>query len=347
MAKITAISRAGRTWSASPGPAWPLAAAYSFAANKFITWAVYSAFYLFSAAIFCLPRSFSVLLNSIYLFWEARLYPGALRLAYSVVRSAGAEGTVPPAGAVKSGRITEDETWSGKITTADYLIIERGVRVNVQPGCEITFTRREPWFLPVLRAGSDGTRRELDSSLAKILVYGEISASGTPDSPVVFRGASFGGLHALGEGRIVMRDCRLENSAACALTARDRAAAELERCSFVSCRGGTEASGFASLYLKDCGFSDSGGPALRLMDSSLSSVFGCTARGCSGPAVEAGGEASAALYAFSAEGCASGIEASGLSALRLDGCRFEGNAGHAFQLRGSARLEAAGCAVSG
>jgi len=347
VARITAISRAGRTWSASPGPAWPLAAAYSFAANKLLSWAVYSALSLFSAAVLCTPRFFSGLLNSLYLYWEVRLYPAALRLVSSVVRPYGAPGCSPEAGMVKSGRITEDETWSGKITAADYLIIERGVRVSVQPGCEITFTRREPWFFPVLRAGIDGARRELDSSAAKILVYGAFSAYGTPGSPVIFGGASFGGLHALGEGRIVMRDCRLENSAACALTAGDAAAAELERCSFVSCRGGTEASGFSSLYLKDCGFSDSGGPALRLMDSSLSSVFGCTVRGCSGPAVEAGGEASAALYAFSAESCASGIEASGLSALRLDDCRFEGNAGHAFQLRGSSRLEAEGCAVSG
>ena len=347
VAKIISASRAGRTWSASPGPAWPLAAAYSFAANKLMSGLIYSAFLLFSAAVFCLPRFLSALLNSLYLYWEAGLYPAALHLVSSVARPSGAAGTPAAAGGVKSGRITEDETWSGKITVADYLIIERGVRITVQPGSEIDFTRREPWFFPVLRAGADGARRELDSSLAKVLVYGVFSASGTPDSPVIFSGVSFGGLHALEEGRIVLRDCRLENSAACALTARDGAAAELERCSFSFCRGGTEASGFSLLSLKDCLFSDSGGPALRLLDSSLSSASGCAVRGCSGPAVEAGGEASAALYAFSASNCASGIEASGLSALRLGDCRFEGNAGHALQLRGAARLEAAGCIVSG
>lgn len=350
VARITAVSRAGRVWPVPNGPAWPLAAAYSFAANKLISWAVYAAFLLFSASVFCLPRSFCVLLNMVYLYWEAGLYPAALRLLSSAVRPAGPGGPggpAPAAGAVKSGRITTDETWAGKITVADYLIIERGARITVQPGSEIDFTTREPWPFPVPRAGADGSRREMDCSAARLLVYGSLSAYGTPDSPVVFSGASFGGLHALGEGKIALRDCRLRAAAACALTARDQAAAELERCSFVSCRGGAEASGFSSLFLKGCDFSGSGGPALRLLDYSLSSVAGCAVRGCPGPAVEAGGAASAALSSLSVESCASGIEASGLAALRLDGCRLKDNAGHAFRLNGAARLEAAGCSISG
>ena len=346
VARITAISRAGRTWSASPGPVWPLAAAYSFFANKLLSWTFYSVFFLASAAAICLPRFFSALLNTLYLYWETRLYPTALRLISSVVRPVIPGGQTPAAGAVKSGLITAHETWSGKITVADYVVIERGVRITVEAGSEINFTRRGHWFVPVLRIGEDGTRRELDSFSAKILVYGGFSASGTPDSPVIFRGGSFGGLHALNDGKISLRDCRLENSEACALTVRDRATAELDCCSFTSCRGGTEASGFSFLFLKDCFFEDSVGPALRLLDNSLTEASGCAVRGSAGPAVEIGGEASASLCSFLAENCASGIEAAALSVLKLVDCRFERNSGYACQSRGGVRLEAANCRIS-
>ena len=343
-AKITAISRAGRVWSAEPGSAWPLVSAFSFAGVKLLSWAVYSVFFLFSAAAFCLPRFFGAVLNTLYLYWEARLYPAALRLILSIARPAACRGgPAAGSGGVKSGRIRSDETWSGKITVADYLIIERGVRVTVLPGAEITFTRREPWFFPVIRSGDDGTRRQLDSGLAKALVYGEFSAGGQEDAPVIIRGGSFGGIHALGFGRISARNCSVEGAGSSAFSAWDNGLLDLWEVRFSSCRMGVEVSGQGAALLEKCGFSGSIGPVARVLDKARLVFSRGNVKGAKGTAFEISGTARAAFHGTAIIDSVCGLSASGRSAIRMDDCRFSGNSGQLVSLGGGSSFSARRC----
>ncbi len=347
VARITRVSRAGRAWSAAPGRAWPLAAAWSFAAGKLLSWAVHCAYFLFAAAAVCLPRSFAALLNALYLRWEAGLYPAAVRKLAAAVRPAAgaAPAGVAPAGAaeVKSGRITADETWSGSIIVADYLTIERGAAVSVLPGTIITFERREPWFFPVLRSGADGALRELDSASAKLLVYGRFSARGRAQAPVVFKGPSFGGIHALAGGAAALDGCRLEGAAATALSARDDAGLEARNCEFRACRLGIELSGRARLAALNCAVAGSGGPGLRVLDAAAAAVCGGAFTGGAGPAVEASGRAFAGLSGTAIEGCAAGVSAAGAARVFLKNCGLKKNSGCGAELSGAAFLSAEAC----
>ncbi|HBW21781.1 MAG: hypothetical protein A2X39_08980 [Elusimicrobia bacterium GWC2_56_31] len=343
-AKITAISREGRVWSAEPGPAWPLVSAFSFAGVKLLSWTVYAVFFLFSAAAFCLPRFFGAILNTLYLYWEDRLYPAALRLFLSIVRPMACQGgPAGGSGSVKSGRIRLDETWSGKITVADYLVIERGVSVTVLPGSEITFTRREPWFFPVIRAGDDGTRRQLDSGLAKALVYGGFSAGGSKDAPVIIRGGSFGGIHALGFGRISARNCLVEGAGSSALSAWDNGLVDLEEVSFSSCRMGVEVSGQGAALLEKCVFSGSTGPAARVLDKACLVFSRGKIKGAPGTAFEISGTARAAFYGTAIIDSVCGLSVSGRSAVRMDDCLFSGNSGQIISLGSWSSFSARRC----
>ncbi|MBU2529978.1 MAG: hypothetical protein KKD35_02965, partial [Elusimicrobia bacterium] len=54
---------------------------------------------------------------------------------------------------IKTGRLTNDEVWSGDILLSDYLIIDKGVKITALPGTFIRFEQSAPWFFPVFRAG--------------------------------------------------------------------------------------------------------------------------------------------------------------------------------------------------
>ncbi|MEI7529759.1 MAG: right-handed parallel beta-helix repeat-containing protein [Elusimicrobiota bacterium] len=346
VALITDAARAGRAWSARPGPAWPLAAAYSFAAAKLLSWSVRAGFILFAAAVSCLPRCFGAVLNAVYLFWEARLYPAALRRLAPAPRPPGPGAAAPEAGEVKSGRITADETWSGRVVAADYLTIERGAAVTVLPGTEIIFERREPWFFPVLRAGTDGRLRELDSASAKLLVYGSFTAAGRPGAPVTFKGGSFGGVHALGGGEVALENCVLENPAACAVSGRDSARLELRACEFRGGRLGAEVSGRASVSMLNCLVEASAGPGVRVLDEAAAAVSGGKITGCAGPGAEVSGRAFSGFSGTDIENCAAGVAAAGAARVYLKNCSLARNTGHGAEIAGAAFFSAGGAAFS-
>jgi hypothetical protein len=344
--RVVALERGGRRRGAAPGPAWPLTAAYSFVSNKALSAAVRLVYSLFRAAAVCLPRGFSELLNSLYLFWEARLYPAALSIISAPARPrAFASGAVT--GQVKSGRITSDETWAGKITVADYLIIEAGARVTAAPGCEITFTRREPWFFPVLRFGSAGTARELDSALAKALVYGEFFAAGTPDAPVLLGGDSFGGIHALGSGRVQVSHCLAANAGSWTFSVRDNALLDAENAVFSSCKRGVEAAGEGGAFLKRCAFSGLAGPAVRAVDGACLVFSRGSVKGAGAPAFELTDAARAVICGAAAADCVCAIDASGEAVVRAADCAASGSLRGAVLLGGAASLEASGCIFEG
>ncbi|OGS12641.1 MAG: hypothetical protein A2285_01675 [Elusimicrobia bacterium RIFOXYA12_FULL_57_11] len=340
IARIVSIVRGGRIWSARPGLSWPFACAYSFAAGKILSVWVFLVFYLFAAAAFFLPRYFSGLLNALYLYWETRLYPAAVDLAARVVRPSEPGGAAPVSVVLKSGRIRADETWSGRIVVADYLVVDRGVRVSLLPGTELIFERREPGFFPVVRVGTDGQMSELESASAKILVYGSFSAQGSAKDPVIFTGPSFGGLHALGAGKIKLESCRSQRSAACVLSGRDDARIDIRSCEFVDCAGGLEVSGRASLAALNSRISGSAGHGLKITGQASAAVNGSHVRACAGPGIEVSGSSFAAFSGTDVEDCNDGISAAGEAGIFMKNCRFSGNTCHGAVLSGAAGFSA-------
>ncbi|MGD9641545.1 MAG: right-handed parallel beta-helix repeat-containing protein [Elusimicrobiales bacterium] len=343
---------------------------YGAAVNKILYLGAACAAVLFSAARPLLP---SWLLNPLYLLWEASLYPALLRLAALPARL---RGGAPAAGvcAVKSGRITTDETWSGRVVVADYLTIAAGARVTALPGTEIVFERREPWFFPVLRAGLDGEARSLERAGAKMLVYGVFHAAGTAAAPVLVGGPAFSGIYALGSGRLTLSHARLSGSAACAFSARDAASVLAQGCAVSGGLRGAELYGAAGATLEHCSFTDLTGPALLAGDHAVLLVCGGLADRCGGSAVELSGQAAAGFIKFSASGCAfsdggsalylsghaalsasgcviagnhEGAQLAGQARVRLYRCRFENNAGAPLRFSGRARAAAEGCDFTG
>jgi len=347
--RVTGVESGGRRFSAAPGGGWFLLSGYSFAANKLLSLSALAAAGLFYCSRALAPGGAPVLLNRLYLAWEEELYPALTRAVRRAVLPAAAavDGGGRRPAALKTGRILRDETWSGKITIADYLTIERGAAVTVLPGTELSFERREPWFFPVLRSGSGGKLLELESASAKILVYGTFSAAGGTGTAITFSGTSFGGVHALGAGKISLERCRLENSTACALSGRDRARLEVRDCGFINCRGGLEVSGRAAVLALNCLVSGSAGPGVRVLDGAAAAVSGGLVSNCSGFGVEVSDRAFAGFSGTKIENCAAGASISGHAAVFLKSCGLNLNSGHGAQLAGAVLFSAADCVFNG
>ena len=324
-------------------PAALFLALYGAIANKLLYFGAAGAAALFPAARPLLPAR---ALNALYLRWEAYIYPALLRLAALPARP---RGGVAAAGAcaVKSGRITADETWSGRVVVADYLTVAAGARVTALPGTEIVFERREPWFFPVLRSGLAGEARSLESAGAKMLVYGEFRAAGTAAAPVRLGGPAFSGIYALGSGRLALSHALLSGSSACAFSARDNAFAQADNCAVTGGARGAEFYGHAGAALQYCSFSGAEGPALLAGDSASLLVYGGLAGGCGGAAAELSGGAAAGFSGFSSAGCAAGLALTDGSSARLSGCAISGSAGAALSCSGPAALRAADCVFDG
>lgn len=345
-ARVSALERGAVRWPAGNGSLWPLAAVYSLAANKVMAVAAYAAYFSLYGAALILPRAFRSLVNAASLYWESRLHPALVRAASAPFRPGSASAAGPVAG-VKSGRITADEVWAGRVTVADYLTIAPGASVRVEPGAEISFLRSEPWFLPVVRAAAGGSLRELDSRFAKILVYGEFSAAGSAAAPVRFRGPSFGGVHALGAGKVSLAYCSMEAAGACALSAWDHAFLRAEDSLFLSCRRGLELSGEAAGTIKNCYFRGQGGPAARALDESTLLFSDGEADCAEGPAFEAADQARVSICGVAVPKAPRALAVSGEAAVLLEKFSVGGCSTGALLAEGRAVLTALDCAVSG
>lgn len=319
-----------------------LLSAYSLAINKALYLAAYLAVALFSLACCLLPPPLAEPLALLYLAWESRAYPALLKLASAPALPRGGRPVAGFAG-VKCGRIRSDETWSGRVTVADYLIIERGARITVLPGTEINFTRREPWFFPVLRAGEDGSLRELDSSLAKALVYGEFIARGSKDAPVLFGGGSFGGIHALGPGKITLRHCSAVKAGSWAFSARDGGFLDADSAALTGCRRGVEVAGQGAAFIRNCAFSGLGGPAARVLDGASLVLSGGSVSGAEGPAFEVSDSATAAFYSVTVRDAVCAVSASGEARVRAVNLTARGGRRGAVLLEDGAAFEGIDC----
>lgn len=322
-----ALERGGARYPLPRGSAASLAAVlYAFAANRLLNFVTVLGAWLFLAARLLTPSFLAPQLNALYLAWESRLYPALLRLVSAPARPTGA--AQPAARShVKSGFIRSDETWSGRVTVADYLTIIPGASVTLLPGTEVLFERREPWSFPVLRAGDGGEDRSLENAGAKMLVYGELKAAGTAQRPVRMGGKAFSGLYALGAGRISLDYAELGGSSACALSARDAGALSAKDCHITACGRGVEVCGGSSALLENCTFSDCAGPALLGADHASAQVYGGSCSMPAGSAAELSGRAAAGFARFGAGHCASGFNLSGGASLRLDSCDVSGLGG--------------------
>lgn len=319
-----------------------LASLYSLAASKALYLPAAAAVVLFR--LVCLLRPFFLArqLSSLYLAWERDAYP-FLRdtLAVPVAR---VSGPARPA-AVRTGRVVSDEVWEGRVTVADYLVVEPGASVTVRPGTEIVFERRAPWFFPVLRCGEGGAARELESGGAKMLVYGSFEAGAQGGEQVRIGGDAFSGIHALGSGRARLSGCLVSGSRACAVSAWDDASLYIRDCSFSGCARGVELYGGSSARADDCLFATDGA-AMIARDSSCLSVAGGSAE-CRGAAAELGDSARAAFMGFSSRGCGRGFSLSGRASLLARGCDVSGSRGPAARCLEGSAFFAADCVFSG
>ncbi len=341
---VTAFDRAGTRRRLPRGGARGFfLAVYSAAAAKLLYLSVAVASSAFRLLCRLLPGREGSLLDPLWLAWESRVYPALSALAALPARlpSSGPA----PAGLLKSGRISCDETWSGRVTVADYLTIERGVTVTVLPGTEVFFERREPWFFPVLRASAGGGTLSLESAGAKLLVYGALKAAGGPAAGITFSGPGFAGLHALGDAVLELSRCTLRAVSGCALSARDRGRVDARSCAVESVERGAELYGRSSASLEDCSFSAGRGPALLVSGAAVVLFRSGLISASSGPAAELWGDASAGFFGLSVHGCAAGIMAAGRSLLRAGKCAFSDLAGPALYAEGSVSASLDGCSV--
>lgn len=346
-ARIWAFERAGRRYLLRGGVfASFLVPVYSLSLGKLLYLCAALASSLFSLSRRLLPSPAGELLNRAYFNWEACWYP-ALLAALAAPASPGPGEAGAAACAVRSGRIRRDETWSGRVIVADYLTVERGATLTLQPGTEVLFERREPWFFPVERAGVSGEDRALESAGAKVLVYGELRAAGTELAPVRLGGVAFAGLYALGAGRIRLEHTDLGGSSACAFSARDSATLSAVACSVSACARGAEAFGDASLTLEDCVFCDCAGPALLAGDHATALVYGGSCALPLGRAAELSGSAAAAFSGFTAAGCASGFWLCANASLRLEDCSVSAASGSGADCCGKSVLRVSRSAFSG
>lgn len=342
---VTAFDRAGTRRRLPRGRARGFfLAAYSAPVAKLLYFSVAAASSAFRLLWRLLPGRAGSLLDPLWLAWEGTIYPSISALAALPARLP-ASGPAP-AGPLKSGRIASDEIWSGRVTVADYLTIERGVAVTVLPGAEVVFERREPWFFPVLRAAAGGGTLSLESGGAKLLVYGSLKAAGEPGAGISFSGPAFAGLHTLGDGGLELSNCVLRAVSGCALSARDLGRVSARSCAVESAERGAEFYGRASVSLEDCSFSAGNGPGLLASGAAAVLFRRGSLSGVSGPAAELRGDASAGLWELSVSGCAAGIMAADRSLARAGRCAFSGLAGPALYADGAASASVDGCSVS-
>ena len=95
------------------------------------------------------------------------------------------------------GILEKDETWRGRVEIRGLVLVERKVHLRIEPGTEVV-------FLPIDEDGDGIGDGELN-------VLGKLTALGTPEKPIVFRGERPGKkawtfLHLSGN-----RESRLEN----------------------------------------------------------------------------------------------------------------------------------------
>lgn len=336
---VTAFERGGQVYPVPRSFSRALfLVAYSLVVAKAHHFFLIAAPLLLKLARFLLPAQFGFLLNPVCLAMESCVYPEVLKLAGRPALP-GPSGSSAP-GAVKSGRIISDETWSGRVVVADYLTIGVGVTVKVLPGTEILFERREPWFLPVLRAGCEGEELQLESAGAKILVYGSLVARGEPGKEIIFSGPAFSGVHALGSGTVDLERSVLKPAAACAFSARDSAAVAARGCAVFTSERGGEFYGSSLGTLENCLFSGGSGPGLIAGGNSALTVYGGEISSSRGPAAEITDESCAAFSGLRADSCASGFQVSGRARILLDDCRVRGGEGRGLLASGRAAVTA-------
>ncbi len=114
-----------------------------------------------------------------------------------------------------SGELGLDTTFAGQVAITGDLVVPRGVILTLAPGTELGFAPSPRWSCSIFRSAPEGYPIEASlRSRCDMVVLGRLVARGSPAKPIRFgrRGQPWGGITALGAGRLEIEHAALEGA---------------------------------------------------------------------------------------------------------------------------------------
>lgn len=237
------------------------------------------------------------------------------------------------------GRDMTERTWRGEVLLEDDVLVPEGSRLIVEAGCTIrALDRPGSRRLSAQALAFGGYGLLTDARRRHLQVRGELELRGLPERPVVFEGAAWGGILALGRGRVRARRARLLGQGPAACAAADFARLDFSDCELSAGPAALALGGFAAAALRRCVLSGEE-RALRACDDAQARLLACRLSG-SGTGLDARGRARVACAAGEiASRAQTGAVAAGGAIFRARSMRWRGQAiGLSVQERARARL---------
>jgi hypothetical protein len=239
------------------------------------------------------------------------------------------------------GPLGADASWSGGIDLTADVVVPAGRTLVIAAGSRIGAVDPpvESALSPRLAFG--GRFDPFRQGTVRLVVAGRLIVRGTRSEPARFGGARWGGIVALGRGRISARHALVESDGH-ALVAVDLARVRFSDCSFAGAGSGAALGGFARAAFRRCRFGGTGDVGVLACDDARALLSRCAfetvktgaaaedcadlrlrrcgARGCSRAGLRASGAARARARDCGFEDCEVAASAQGRSELRAEAC---------------------------
>jgi hypothetical protein len=224
--------------------------------------------------------------------------------------------------ASRRGVLDGDETWSSDVDLDGDLVVPEGRRLTVEAGVRVGCARAPRRAASPPRPAFADRIEDFQSLSGRLIVAGELIARGTPSEPARFAGPGWGGLAAIGRGRIDLRRATLSGPAA-ALVALDFSRIVAADCAVAGAFVGAALGGGSRGIFRRCGFDAAQEAGVLAVDDARGLLRDCRFTGS-----------------------AAGVVAAGHARLRLHDCRFA-NCSEAASARARGRLELDACVALG
>jgi|GEM_PF-2313205 len=218
----------------------------------------------------------------------------------------------------RRGVLDGDETWSSDVDLDGDLVIPEGRRLTVEAGVRIGCARAARHAAAPARPAFAGRIEDYQSLAGRLIVAGELIARGSESAPARFEGPGWGGLAAIGRGRLDLRRATLSGPAA-ALVALDFSRVFAVDCALTGAFAGAALGAGARAIFRRCRFAASQEAGVLAVDDVRALLRDCrfveNAKG-----VAAAGHAWPRLRGCRFENCAEAASASGRAFLEIDSC---------------------------